>query len=283
MPSQPSNIAKVKKYYNRTESRLGYSLILGGTKHFGYYLPGESKWRFGTAMRRMEDHIGRRLALPPGSRILDAGCGVGDVSRAMATRFGLTVDGIDILDFNIQEANRRSAKARLSDRTRFLEADYHMVPFENKCFDGVIAVETLVHATDSRRVLAEFHRVIRPGGKLVMAEYSRTPDAELTEGANAAMEKIFDLGAMPSWRQFTPGVLTQQLSSAGFDEVIEEDVTSHMLPMLKAFYLIGLLPYFAMKHLGKVEKAVNAMSGVETFRHQNAWRYNLYTATRAGM
>jgi sterol 24-C-methyltransferase len=66
---------RVVGYYRSPESRLACRLLLGGTKHFGYYPEGGGRLSMAAAMRRMEDKLGQTLALPPGARVLDAGCG----------------------------------------------------------------------------------------------------------------------------------------------------------------------------------------------------------------
>lgn len=276
----PVNLAEVRRYYNRTESRLGYRLLLGQTRHFGWYEPGHRMWRFSAAMRRMEDVLGQRLALPAGAAVLDAGCGVGDVARGLATRFSLDVTGIDLLAVSIRTARRRSSGTGLADRTRFHQRDYHDLDFPDGQFDGAYTMETLVHSARPRRVLAELYRVLRPGGTLVMFEYSRTPPAQLRPAADEALRRVCELGAMPGWLALPHGELERLARQAGFVVSSVEDVTARMLPMLQAFAILGRLPYLAGRAVGRVDKVVNAMSGVELYRHQDAWRYQIYTATR---
>jgi len=282
VPDRDENLRAVLRYYDRTESRLGYMYLLRGTKHFGWYESGDAGWRFSPAMRRMEHQLGRRLGLDTGSRVLDAGCGMGEVARTMAADFGLDVTGIDILDFNLDEARRRSEKAGLTGHTRFVEGDYHdLSQFEDGAFDGAYTLETFVHAAEPERVLAEFHRVLRPGGRLVMFEYSRTPEERLEPAARAAFDAVCELGAMPAWHRLNHGDLENLLASASFKVEPVEDVTARMLPMLRAFAVLGRVPYATARLLGKTEKAVNAMSGVEMWKHQDAWRYNIYSATKS--
>jgi cyclopropane fatty-acyl-phospholipid synthase-like methyltransferase len=76
---QAEHARRVVGYYRSPESRLAYRLLLGGTKHFGYYPEGGGRLSMTAAMRRMEDKLGQTLALPPGARVLDAGCGEGAV------------------------------------------------------------------------------------------------------------------------------------------------------------------------------------------------------------
>lgn len=278
--SQDSNIKKVWRYYDRGESRIGYRILLGGTKHFGYYEPGESMWRFKPAMRRMEDLLAERLALSPGSRVLDAGCGVGNVARALATRHGLDVTGIDILEFNLQEAARRTAAAGLGERTRFQQGDYHHLEFPDASFDGVYTMETFVHSADPKAALAEFHRVLKPGGRLVMFEYSRTPEHRVSAEANAALQRVCDAAAMPAWLQLYHGTLDELLAGQGFQVEQSQDITANMMPMLHAFNLIGKFPYWCGRVSGLTYKVVNAMSAREMYKHPDVWRYSVHTAVK---
>lgn len=274
------NLRRVLRYYDRTESRIGYQYLLHGTKHFGWYEPGQSMWRFTTAMRRMEDELGRRLGLPADAEVLDAGCGMGDVARTMVTKYKLKVTGIDILDFNIEEARKRSAQQGLGRRSAFQLGDYHKLDFPDESFHGVYTMETLVHASDPARVLSEFLRVLKPGGRLVMFEYSLAPQAQLSPEASEALRRVGVLGAMPTWLTMNHGALAKLIGQEGFTGVTEENVTERMLPMLHAFYLLGLFPYFVGRLINSVPKVVNAMSGVEMYRHRHndAWRYNIYGA-----
>ena len=275
-----ANLSRVKRYYDRTESRLGYRYILHGTKHYGWYEPGQSMWQFTAAMRQMEDQLGKRLALPPESEVLDAGCGVGDVARTMAGKYKLRVTGIDILDFNLAEARARSAQAGLTERTTFLDGDYHNLQFPDETFDGVYTMETFVHAADPERALAEFLRVLRPGGRLVMFEYSRTPEEKLSSDASRAFRQVCELAAMPTWYRLNHGDLEKMIAAAGWTVDSVENVTERMLPMLHAFALIGRFPYWVGRVSGRTEKVVNALSGVEMYKYRDAWRYNIYTATK---
>lgn len=274
------SLRRVWRYYDRTESRIGYRLLLGETKHFGWYEPGQSMWRFTAAMRRMEQVLGERLSLPEGSAVLDAGCGVGEVARSLARDRGLNVTGVDILDFNISPARQRSLAGRLAGRTRFLLADYHHLPFPPRSFDGVYTMETLVHAADPETVLAEFFRVLRPGGRLVMFEYSRTPAKQLSEQSNRALELVCEMAAMPTWLKLDHGAMEDLLQRAGFAVESATDITDKMLPLLRAFSIVGRLPYFVGRVSGRTAKVVNALSGVEMYRHQEAWRYQIYAATK---
>lgn len=274
------NLPRIYRYYDRTESRLGYRYLLGGTKHFGWYDPADAKWKLSAAMRRMEDQLAARLSLEPGSKVLDAGCGMGDVARYQARVHGLTVSGIDILDFNVAEANARSRRLGLDGKTSFQVGDYHELPFTESTFDGAYTMETFVHSANPAKALSEFYRVLKPGGRMVMFEYSRAPDEFASAKARQALADVCEIAAMPAWLELYDGELEKLLTQAGFKVESKQDVTDKILPMLQVFSILGKVPYAIARLLNKREKAINAMSGVELYRHREAWRYRIYTATK---
>ncbi|MFD4632511.1 class I SAM-dependent methyltransferase [Streptomyces sp. NPDC058284] len=282
---------RVMPYYRAFGSRLGYTALLGRTRHFGWYEAGDAPWRFAAAMRRMEVVAARKLALPPASSVLDAGCGVGDTARTVARVSGVHVTGIDGIESDIVIARRRSADEAKGGgggggdeerrgRTRFLRADYHALPFANSSFDGVYTMESFVHSPDLSQGLAEFFRVLRPGGKLVMFEYSSTPRAELTPAARSALLRVCDRSSMPGMLTMTHGELGRLLGETGFTLESVDDVSARILPMLRSFSTLGWLPYTVARGFRCGDRLVNAMSGVEMYRHQNTWRYTINVATK---
>ena len=144
---------RVRSYFRKPESRIFYRLFLRGTKHFGYYPPGSRRLSMAKAMRMMEDKPGTTLKLPPGSRVLDAGCGEGNVAIRTATKFGLHVEGVDLLEFSLDKARKKARKLGLEDLLRFHRLDYANLRFPDQTFDGAYTMETLVHAFDHERVL----------------------------------------------------------------------------------------------------------------------------------
>jgi len=175
------------------------------------------------------------------------------------------------------EAHRRSTKAGLSRATRFHVGDYHHLPFPDDSFDGLYTMETFVHSADPKGALAEFSRVLKPGGKL-MFEYSRTPDDEVSAEANMALQRVCDEAAMPAWLDLYHGVLDEMFGDAGFVVRSSVDITANMMPMASAFYLIGKFPFWVGRVTRLEYKVVNAMSARMMFRYKEAWRYGIHTA-----
>ena len=111
----------------------------------------------------------RRLALPPASRVLDAGCGSGTNSLWLAAQ-GFAVTGVDFSDFALCMAREQARSARLDGRIDFRSGDLTRLEFNDASFDAVFCIGVLMHVPDIEAALAELVRVVRPGGSLIIAE-----------------------------------------------------------------------------------------------------------------
>jgi len=125
---------------------------------------GQEFWQ--QVKRRMQE----LLAPQEGDHILDVGCGTGDDVRALLTAVGPAgrVVGVDASATMVTEARKRAAEANVA--AVFHQQDAHTLPFPDQSFDGCRAERVLQHIHDPDLVLAEMRRVLRPGGRLVVAE-----------------------------------------------------------------------------------------------------------------
>lgn len=281
MIAQEPDLAGLRRVYGRTGSRLFYTRVARNARHWGWTEPGQSKWRLWRAQRQLEDVLGRRLALPPGAEVLDAGAGAGVVARAMAVRFGLAVTGVDLLDFHVDEANRLSARAGLSDRTTFSCGDYHRLPFRDGTFDGAYSMETLVHSYDPPRALAELHRVLRPGGRLVLlGPMSTVPLDEMAPDARALLEPYLDAMVMTGAKVYHARNLPHLLTEAGFEVEEALDATPYYAPTTEAVYAYFRLPWAVLRRFGDPARWLNLRSTVEMYAVRAYVAWYVHTAVK---
>jgi len=115
--------------------------------------------------------IGR---LPRGARLLDVGSGGGQHAvRIVQKRPDLRVVGIDISSTMVRRARALAQKANVADKATFERGDATTLPFPTDSFDAVYTAGPLKQVTDKTGLLAECHRVLRPGGRLLAMEVNR--------------------------------------------------------------------------------------------------------------
>lgn len=108
------------------------------------------------------------IDLPPGSKVLDAGCGNGKTSIRLI-EMGFDVTGVDNSEYAV-----RSCIERLGGQAEFLVSDCMDIPLPDSSVDGIYAVHLTEHLNDDglMRFSKECKRILRPGGKLFIRSFS---------------------------------------------------------------------------------------------------------------
>jgi MPBQ/MSBQ methyltransferase len=172
-----TSTASVADAYDRwTDDRL-LERLWGDHVHLGHY--GEPPRR--RDFRRAKEHFVHELVrwsgldqLPPGSRVLDVGCGIGGSARILARDYGLDVLGISISPGQIQRAQELTP-ANLS--CQFVVMDALSLALPDQQFDAVWSVEAGPHMPDKQRYADELLRILKPGGLLAVADWNRRDPA----------------------------------------------------------------------------------------------------------
>ena len=273
----------LQQYYASWESRIGYRLLLGGTRHFGYYAnPTSSAIPISPSLRAMEAQLLHGLHCPKGSRVLDAGCGVGHVALYMVEHGGYKIDCIDVVSRHIVRARKNIRAAGMEKVITAHRGDYHhLEEFEDGSFDGIYTMETLVHSTDPLKVLREFLRILKPGGRVALNEYDHIDLDKAPKNLADSMRKVNKYAAMPANASFEKDVLKDLLQEAGFRDVELRDMSKHIVPMLWLFYIIAIVPYLIFQFLGIEHHFVNTVAGVESYQGRSIWRYIQVTGRKA--
>lgn len=142
---------------NQLKARLKAMWMAGDYDRFSRYMEGGAREFY------------ERLSLAPGSRVLDVGCGSGQLAL-IAAKDGLDVTGVDIATNLIERARARAQAEGLA--ARFEEGDAEALPFEDGSFDAVVSLIGAMFAPRPELVAGELLRVCVPGGTVAMGNWT---------------------------------------------------------------------------------------------------------------
>ncbi|MEQ1735007.1 MAG: bifunctional demethylmenaquinone methyltransferase/2-methoxy-6-polyprenyl-1,4-benzoquinol methylase UbiE [Rhodoglobus sp.] len=208
----------------------------------------------------------RAVAPEPGERILDVAAGTGASSAALQ-RNGATVVALDFSAGMVAEGRRRHKKIE------FIEADAQKLPFADDEFHAVTISFGLRNVADPKVALAEMYRVLKPGGRLVICEFSRPPVAIFRAAYNTYLSKVMPLVAdrtstnpeayaylaesIANWPD--QGELSQWIRAAGFTRVAYRNLTGGIVALHR-----GRKPVDAAVLASVAQRKFNATQPIST-------------------
>jgi cyclopropane fatty-acyl-phospholipid synthase-like methyltransferase len=281
---QDPDLARVVAYYDSTWFDYRALWLNPTTRaiHFGWW--GDGAANHAESLLAMNRFMASSVGVGHGDRVLDAGCGVGGTAMWLAQEIGARVVGITPVPDQVDRARRYAAERVLGDRVHFEVGDYRATGLPDGTFDVVWAQESLCHVADKDRFFAEAWRVLRPGGRLVVAEYLRR-SRPLPPEDEPLLHSWLSGWAIPDVA--TPGELGTWARDAGFADVEVRDVTWGVVRSLRRLHRLaaGLYPVAALLRAVRLRDAA-AHGNIVGARAQwqavlrGLWTYGLITARR---
>jgi len=283
--SGQSHHGAVLRYYN--ETRWDYKHLWKSDEtlaiHFGYYDGQATAHK--RAVERMNEELATAVEVTASDVVLDAGCGMGGSSIWLAANVGCEVLGINITDYQLDVAITAAKRQQLESLARFEVRDYTSTELPSERFTVVWALESVVHAVSKPDFATEAFRLLKPGGRLVLAEYMVRDDPPI-DSAEAEILKVWLEGwAMPSL--LSEEMYRRVLGSAGFGQVSVRDITDHVLPSLTRLeritkFLLPVAPALRSCRVitrGQLENARASAAQISALK-KGLWRYKLLVAER---
>ena len=172
-----------------------YEVGWGESFHFAPRAPHET---FPASLARHEHYLAHRLALRPGMRVADLGCGVGGPLREIARFSGATIVGVNNNEHQLERARKLTGEAGLSHLAEFVRSDFMHMDAPDASFDAAYAIEATVHAPSKVDCYREVFRVLKPGGCFAAYEYCLTSRFDAGDPRHCQIKSDLEVGgALP--------------------------------------------------------------------------------------
>ncbi|WP_030603458.1 class I SAM-dependent methyltransferase [Streptomyces fulvoviolaceus] len=201
-----------------------YEVVLGPSMVYScaYWESPESTLEL--AQRDKLELICRKLALTPGQRLLDVGCGWGSLAIHAAREHGVSVVGITLSQEQAAYARKRVAEEGLTDRIEIRVQDYRDVA--DGPFDAVSSVGMAEHVGSERYLeyAEDLLRLLRPGGRLLNHQIARRPQHD---ESTYSLDGFIDAYVFPDGELAPLGDTVSLLERAGFEVRDVESIREH--------------------------------------------------------
>lgn len=226
MQGSKESIEKIAAYYRNyasifkkegtcTNKGEAYSMHIGyrGDNNF----PGQNE----SASELMEKKLIKDANVQNGQQILDAGCGTGTLGFEITSLYPNTrVYGIDLLDDHLKIAYQQKANF---PAIFFSKQDYLNLAFKDNSFDRIFFCESLIHAQDKSKLLFEAYRVLKPGGKIIIADIFMLDD-RLSEKDQQGLSELSKEIGIPNLENFYTFIL--RLIQLNFRNILCQNITN---------------------------------------------------------
>jgi len=287
-PGMPERIYSKKDialYYDLSEVhyKLFWNLDQSKSLHYGYWEAGTKNLH--EALVNTNRVLSEKASITKDDVVLDAGCGVGGSSIWLAKNIGCKATGISLSEKQVTQARQFALNENLEERVHFEVKDYTRTGYAAESFSVVWAVETVCHAEEKSDFLREAARVLKPGGRLILADFFKK---EGLTGKDARQIKDWANGWAVSGYA-TREEFLQKMNESGFVNIHIEDATPAVAPSIRKLYqayLLGVIPSklynlfhknvseFGKKHVSTARlQYVTAKKGL--------WKYLIISAEKA--
>ena len=200
--------------------------------HFGFFRWGMNPLNREAMLDQMNQEIQQRLHLTGDShaRVLDMGCGLGATLRSFARRLPhADLNGITLVPWQLEQGRQLNDSSLVSKQITLSLGDYENTTQLPQSFDAVYAVESscYAHGANKSAFLREAHRLLRPGGRIVVADGFLGP-GKLQGPQIPLYRKLCECWVIDTLGEIEP--FTRELNRLGFCDVVVEQLQARVTP-----------------------------------------------------
>lgn len=220
--------------------------------HFGYFIPFKTNpFKRDSMLNEMTNQVIKRYNYKnKKASLIDLGCGMGGSMRyAIKKHKNLTAFGVTLSEFQVKKGNEllNGLKGTI------LKENYNNTSFKSNSFDTALAIESLCHSGHSKDSLKEAFRILKPNGKLVIADaFLKKDEHDLCPGSSYAYKKLCNHWSLE--RLENKDNMIKKLKEVGFKSIKIEDASFRVAPSvlhvpfaITGFFLKNLLTFKGFK------------------------------------
>jgi cyclopropane fatty-acyl-phospholipid synthase-like methyltransferase len=249
--------------------------------HYGYW--DEETKTFEEALLNTNKKMAHLADIQSHHHVLDAGCGVGGSALYLASTIGCNIKGITLSQKQLDYACNRLKDNSHAPKINLSLQDFSYTNFPDETFDIIWGCESTCYANPKLDFIQEAKRLLKPGGKLIIADYFMTEKGKID--TQKLMKNWGDLWAIDLFH--TKENFIDELERQGFAILENKDVSTQIYKSAKRMYnsyIVGALPsilYNLFHNTSRFGKH-HYKSGYFQFKalQEDLWTYRLVLAQK---
>jgi tocopherol O-methyltransferase len=251
--------------------------LWGEHLHDGYYESGATTKE--AAQEELVAFVAKTAELPTGARGLDIGCGMGATSVWLARELGSRMTGVTLSPVQVEVARELALREGID--ARFLVADAESMSFPEE-FDFLWMMGVLGHMADQRAFLSSSPKLLRAGGRFVLADWVAAPDLSARDRAKF-VDPVLDGMLMPDIASLDDYV--RWFEESGYRVHVSRDIASATSRTWDEGVSISQVPHLYKLARGLGRDAVGvlqAIRGMRTAMGRGHIGYGIVVAEKLG-
>jgi ubiquinone/menaquinone biosynthesis C-methylase UbiE len=233
----------------------------------------------------MNSKVAAFAEIENGSKVLDAGCGVGGSSIFLAKNYSCSTIGISLSNKQVENCKKNSENHNVKALCSFEKQNYLHTNFADNSFDVIWAIESVCYAYDKLDFLNEAYRLLKPGGKIIVADFFGTDDKE-SIAETSLLDKMANTWSIKKFAGINE--FSSKMDSAGFDNCRKKDVTGNVIKSIKRLYY-SFFPGIVITNVAQTLRFRNSVQTANTWSayyqykayKKDLWRYMFFSAQKS--